>query len=328
MLFAGFRQDAQAREQLHVLVGLRVGGGQQFFAVENRVGTGEERQGLHLLVHGFAAGGQAHVGLRHQDARDGEHADEVERIDVVGIFQRRTGDFHQHVDRHRLRMLRQVGQLDQQVGAVVQRLAHAQNAAGADLHPRITHVRQGLQAFAVGAGGDDAAVELRRGIEVVVVVVEAGLGQRFGLLLIQATEGHAGFQAHGFHAFDHLQHVRHVLGRRMLPRRAHAEAGRTDGLGASGLFEDLLHLHQFLFFQAGVVVTGLRTIFAIFRAGAGLDRQQGRHLDAVGVEMRTVHRLRLEQQVIEWLNEECFDFGQSPVMTQGGSGAGAHGRFL
>jgi len=44
--------------------------------------------------------------------------------------------------------------------------------------------------------------------------------------------------------------------------------------------------------------------------------------------MRAVHRLRLEQQVIEWLNEECFDFSQRPIMTQGCSGAGAHGRFL
>ncbi|VVN49539.1 hypothetical protein PS639_06484 [Pseudomonas fluorescens] len=268
------------------------------------------------------------MGLRHQDAGDGEHADEIERVDVIGIFQRRASDFHQHVDRHRLRMLRQVGQLDQQVGAVVEGLAHAEDAAGADLHPRITHVSQGLQALAVGTGGDDAAVEFRRGIEVVVVVVEAGLGQRFGLVLIQATEGHAGFQAHGFHAFDHFQHVRHVFGRRMFPRRAHAETGRTDGLGASGLFEDLLHFHQFFFFQAGVVVTGLRTIFAIFRAGAGFDRQQRRNLDPVGVEMRAVHRLRLEQQVVEWLHEECFDFSQRPVMTQGCSGAGAHGRFL
>src|SRR3546814_9128813 len=32
-------------------------------------------------------------------------------------------------------------------------------------------------------------------------------------------------------AFDHLQHIRHVLGRRMLPRRAHAETGRADSLG-------------------------------------------------------------------------------------------------
>src|SRR5450830_1473721 len=41
VLFTRFRQDAQAREQLHVLVGLRVGGGQQFVAVEDRVGAGE-----------------------------------------------------------------------------------------------------------------------------------------------------------------------------------------------------------------------------------------------------------------------------------------------
>ncbi|CAI8711243.1 hypothetical protein EMIT0P12_110089 [Pseudomonas sp. IT-P12] len=328
MFLAGFRQDAQTRKQSHVLVGLRVGGGQQFFAIEDRVGAGEERQGLHLLVHGFAAGGQAYVGFGHQDARNGEHADEVERVDVFGVFQRCAGHFHQHVDRHRLRMLRQVGQLDQQVGAVVEGLAHAEDTAGTDLHPRIPHIGQSLQALAVGAGGDDAAVELRRGIKVVVVVVEAGLGQRLGLLLIEAAEGHAGFQAQGLHPFDHFQHVGHVFGRRVFPGGAHAEPGRTDGLGAGGLFEDLLHFHQLFFFQAGVVVTGLRTVFAVFRAGAGLDREQRGHLHTVGVEVRAVHGLRLEQQVIEWLNEESFDFGQRPVMTQGGRGAGAHGRYL
>ena len=141
-----------------------------------------------------------------------------------------------------------------------------------------------------------------------VVVVQAGLGQGFGLVLVEATEGHAGFQAHGLHAFDHFQHVGHVFGRRMFPCRAHAETRRTDGLGTSGLLEDLLHLHQLLFFQASVVVARLRTIFAIFRAGAGLDRQQGRDLHAVGVEMRAVHGLRLEQQVVEGLHEQGFDF--------------------
>jgi biotin synthase len=39
------------------------------------------------------------------------------------------------------------------------------------------------------------------------------------------------------------------------------------GLGASGLFKDLLYLHQLFFFQASVVVARLRTIFAIFWAG-------------------------------------------------------------
>ncbi|VVP41072.1 hypothetical protein PS732_04896 [Pseudomonas fluorescens] len=143
-----------------------------------------------------------------------------------------------------------------------------------------------------------------------VVVIEAGVGQGCSLFLIETTEGHAGFQAHGFDAFDHFQHVGHVLGRRMLPRRAHAETRRADGFGAGSLFEDFLHFHQLFFFQAGVVVTGLRTIFAIFRAGARLDRQQRGDLNAVGVEMRAVHRLRLEQQVVEWLYEEGSDFGQ------------------
>ena len=142
-----------------------------------------------------------------------------------------------------------------------------------------------------------------------VVVVQTGLGQGCGLVLIETAKSHAGFQAHGLHAFDHFQNVGHVFGRRMFPGCTHAETGRTNGLGASGLFEDLLHFQQFFFFQTGVVVTGLRTIFAIFRASTGFDRQQRRDLHAIGVEMRAVHRLRLEQQVIEGLNEQRFDFG-------------------
>src|SRR5690606_32180057 len=56
VLVALFGLDAETLEQLHILVGLRVGGGQQFLAVEDRVGAGKEGQGLHLLVHLLAAG--------------------------------------------------------------------------------------------------------------------------------------------------------------------------------------------------------------------------------------------------------------------------------
>ncbi|MCY1179976.1 hypothetical protein D9M73_204020 [compost metagenome] len=161
-----------------------------------------------------------------------------------------------------------------------------------------------------------------------VVVVQTRVGQGLGLLLIEFAEGHAGFQAHGLDAFDHLQHVGHVFGRRVLPRRPHAETGRTDGFGAGSFFQHLLHFHQLLFLQPGVVVAGLRTIFAIFRAGAGLDRQQGGNLHAIGVEMRAVHGLRLKQQIVEGLDEQGLYFGQGPVVTQICSCAGAHGQFL
>ena len=322
VFLAGFRLDAQALEQLHVLVGLRVGGGQQLLAIEDRVGAGQEGQGLHLLVHLLAAGGQAHVGFGHHDARHGEHADEVERIDVLLLGQRRALHLDQHVDRHAFRMLRQVGQLDQQAGAVVQRFAHAEDAARADLHPRLAHVGQGLQALGIGAGGDDVAVELRRGIQVVVVVVQAGGGQRLGLLLVEPAEGHAGFQAHGLHALDHLQHVGHVLRRRVLPGGAHAEARRADGLGLGRRLQHLLHLHQLFLVQAGVVVAGLRAVLAVLRTGAGLDRQQGRDLHAIGVEVPAMHGLRLEQQVVERLREQRAHFVEGPVVADGGTHRG------
>ncbi|MOA19761.1 hypothetical protein D3C78_1401660 [compost metagenome] len=161
-----------------------------------------------------------------------------------------------------------------------------------------------------------------------VVVVQARVGQRLGLLLVQATEGHAGFQAELLHALDHLQHVGHVLGRRVLPRRAHAEAGGADGLGFRRGFQHLLHFHQLFLVQAGVVVAGLRAILAVFRAGAGLDRQEGGNLHAVRIEMRAVHGLGLEQQVVEGLFEQGTDFGKGPVVAGGGGCSCTHSLIL
>lgn len=95
----------------------------------------------------------------------------------------------------------------------------------------------------------------------------------------------------------------------MLPGRAHAETGRTNGFGTRCFLKHLLHFQQFFFLKTGVVVTGLRTVLAVFRASACLDRQQRGNLHTVGVEMSAVHRLRLKQQVIEWLYEQRPDLG-------------------
>ena len=157
---------------------------------------------------------------------------------------------------------------------ILKRLAHAENPARADFHTRVTHMRQGFQPIGVGPGGDDVAVELGRGVEVVVVVIQPGFGQRLGLLLAQLAQGHAGFQAKRLDALDHLQHVRHVLGRGVLPGRAHAKAGRPNGFSVCCGLEHLFHFHQFFFVQAGVVMARLRTVLAVLRAGTGLDGQQ------------------------------------------------------
>ena len=147
-----------------------------------------------------------------------------------------------------------------------------------------------------------------------VVVVQSGLGQRSGLLLRQLAQGHAGFETQFTHTAHHLQHIGHILLGRMLPRRAHAETGRADGLGGGRFVQHLLHLKQLLLVQAGVVVAGLGAVLAILGAGAGLDRQQGGYLHAVGVEVLAVHCLRLEQQVIEGLAQQGQDFCLGPVV--------------
>src|SRR3546814_1318820 len=77
-------------------------------------------------------------------------------------------------------MHRQVRKLAQQLGAIMLLFAHADDAAAADLDAGATHVIERIETILVRACADDLAVELRRGIEIVVVVIEPGVGHTVG----------------------------------------------------------------------------------------------------------------------------------------------------
>src|SRR3546814_20053330 len=62
---------------------------------------------------------------------------------------------------------------------------------------------------------------------------------------------------------------------------------------------------------------GLRTVLAVLRTAAGLDRQQPAQLHAVRVEMPPVRALRTEQELVEGQLEECQDFRLRPVVARG-----------
>ena len=106
---------------------------------------------------------------------------------------------HQVVDRHRLGVGLEVGQLRDQAGALQARLAHADDAAAADLDAGAAHARQRVEAVLVVARGDDVAVEVGRAVQVVVVVVQAGVAQRLGMAVFQHAQRGAGFQAQRLH---------------------------------------------------------------------------------------------------------------------------------
>ena len=73
-----------------------------------------------------------------------------------------------------LRMRRQARQRRDHADAVGPRLAHADDAAAAHRDAGGAHVLEGIEAVLVDARRDDLAIELGRGVEIVVVVIEAG----------------------------------------------------------------------------------------------------------------------------------------------------------
>src|SRR5207302_909049 len=80
------------------------------------------------------------------------------------------------------------GELLQEAIADLAILAHADDAAAAHGDASLPHPLERLQAIVVGTGGDDAGVEVRGGVEVVVVGGQPGGRQRVGLRLVQHAE--------------------------------------------------------------------------------------------------------------------------------------------
>ena len=73
------------------------------------------------------------------------------------------------------------------------------------------------------AGVDDVVVAFGVGVEVVVVVVQAGFFEVFSHAVFKHAEGAAHFHAQAFHRADDFGNDSHVFGFGAAPCRAHAE---------------------------------------------------------------------------------------------------------
>jgi hypothetical protein len=146
----------------------------------------------------------------------------------------------------------------------------------------------------------------------VVVVVEARVLQRLGLSWREHAERDAGLEAERLHAFDHRGDARDVSRLRLAPGGPHAEARRAVRLRGTRRVEHLVERHQRVGVDARVVMRGLRTVRAVLRAAAGLDRQQRRQLDSGGIEVLAMNLLRTEDQVAERQLEQLEHRGRGP----------------
>ena len=174
--------------------------------------------------------------------------------------QRRAFDLDQVVDRHRLRIRIEIGELRDQPGALGARFAHADDPAATDAHARRADALERVEPVAVIARGDDLAVEVRRGIEIVIVVIEPGVLQSLGLAVLEHAERRASLESQRLDLAHHRQHRFQIAIFRAAPCRAHAEAGRTCRLGRGRRGGDLGQRKHRLIVDAGVVARGLRAI--------------------------------------------------------------------
>ena len=205
----------------------------------------------------------------------------------------------------------------QQAGARLARLAHADDAAAAGFHARGAHVVERIEAILVIARVDDLAVELRRAIQVVIVVIQARRFQRLRLRRAQHAERRAGFHAERAHRADHLGDLLHIaiLGR--APCRAHAEARRAGSFRLLRLVDDGVERHEFFRLHTGCIARALRTVGAVLGTAAGLDRQQRRHLHCVCIVVGAMRVMRAREQIIKRQREQREHLGAADAFGGG-----------
>ena len=157
--------------------------------------------------------------------------------------------------------------------------------------------------------GDDLVVELGAGVEVVVVVVETGGGEFLRLAGAEQAQRQAGFHAEVLDRAHHLDDAVEIAILRPAPGRAHAEAAGAPVLRRFRRHLHLFELEQLLALDANLVLASrrLRAVAAVLGTTAGLDRQQRRALDGIGVEMLAMHLLGAEHQVGERQLEQRLD---------------------
>ena len=85
-------------------------------------------------------------------------------------------------------------------------LAHAKDATGTDIDAGLANMRQRVETVLEGPRRDDVAVELRRGIEIVIVSVKTSFFQALCLGFRKHTKRTANFQPNFIHPFHHFDH--------------------------------------------------------------------------------------------------------------------------
>ena len=194
------------------------------------------------------------------------------------LAERRTRARVEKVYRHLARF--ELGELEREVDALLERLAHAEDAAATKLHAGFSRELCGRDAVVVGVRRAYLRKELAARFEVVVVATDPRGCEPFCLFGLQQPE-----RARDLEPGLAVHHVDGVddLAQQPFLRTAHgdddAELRRARGARGACRLEDLVEVEEGEHIDAGVETHRLRAERAVFRARARLGVDQAFELD-------------------------------------------------
>ena len=171
-------------------------------------------------------------------------------------------------------------ELEEELDPLLVGLAHADERAAAQLHAVVAHQPAGLLALLPGVGGDHLREERPRRLEVVVVAVDAALGEAAGLVVGEQPGADRHVEAGP--VADH-GHQLEDPGHGALVRTAHgqddAELRGPGRLGLLGRPQHLVGVEEGGGLDRAVEPGRLGAEVAVLGAAAGLGRQDALDLD-------------------------------------------------
>ncbi len=151
-----------------------------------RVRAGEQPHGLELAEHALTSAREPDPRARHDQPEQRDGLQRLARREQRAVVERRAGPRVEQVDRHLAR--RQRRELEGEVDALLERLAHAQDPAAAQLHADFAGQASGGDAVVPRVRRADRGEDLPARLEVVVVAAHAGRREPFRLLARQQPE--------------------------------------------------------------------------------------------------------------------------------------------
>ena len=274
--------EAEPFHQLEILATVDAGGGQHVVG-DGRVGTTFEGP-LAVVAQDAAATCQADKCLRVDKAVNGHDAAELVVREFGQVLVRRARDGVQYV--HRGGFDAEFAEVEAHVDAVFHGFAETHNAAAADFETCGKGVLEGCNLVVVGVGGahvgEVPAVSFQ-------VVVEAGKACFFQLVKLFPVQESCRKADGKFRLFfepaDGFGNLFNVAVRKGAARGDDGIAGNASGFFLLRIGHDFVGAEELVFGGAGVIVTALGAVLAVFGAAAAAGVHDGTEVEVVAVEL-------------------------------------------